>query len=163
MSALDQAQTTYEGFVELFRSAILATVSAEGAPDASYAPFIVDADRNFYIFVSGLSSHTINLSATQRASILFIDDEAQTTEIFARRRLSYDCVARLLPRESPDWEAIADQFQQKFGELIETLRSLSDFRIYQLTPESGRFILGFGQAYQIDGKSLGQLRPIRGR
>jgi putative heme iron utilization protein len=163
MSALDQAQVTYEGFIESFRSAILATVSAEGAPDASYAPFVADAAKNFYIFVSGLSSHTVNLSATQRASILFIDDEAQTTEIFARRRLSYDCVARLLPRDTPEWEAIADQFQQKFGDLIETLRNLSDFRIYQLTPESGRFVLGFGQAYQIDGKNLGQLKPVRGR
>lgn len=162
MSTLDQVQAKYEGFIEPFRSVILSTVSAEGAPDASYAPFVADPAKTFYIFVSGLSTHTTNLAATARACLLLIEDEAQTPEIFARRRLAFTCTASLLPRETDEWSAIADQFQQKFGELIETLCNLPDFQIYQLTPQVGRFIIGFGAAYTISGENLSQLQQIRG-
>jgi len=160
--SLEKVQAEYAGFIDLFRSVVLCTVSADGAPDASYAPFVVDATKTFYIFVSGLSTHTTNLAATGKASILLIEDEAQTSEIFARRRLSFTCQATLLPREIPEWEAIANQFQAKFGELISMLRSLPDFRIYQLTPQSGRFVVGFGAAYQITGDNLNQLQHLRG-
>jgi hypothetical protein len=163
MSTLDQVQAEYEEFIAQFRSLILSTVSAEGVPDASYAPFVADNAKNFYIFVSGLATHTVNLAATAQVSILLIEDEAQTPEIFARRRLSFFCKADLLPRETEEWSAIADHFQQKFGELLETLRSLPDFRIYKLVPESGRFVVGFGAAYKISSENLNQLQHLRGR
>jgi len=95
-------------------------------------------------------------------SVLFIEDEAQTKQIFARRRLTFDCTANLLERDTRPWVEIAEKFQAKFGEIIEMLRSLPDFRIFQLTPQNGRFVLGFGAAYQIGGDSLSQLTQITG-
>ncbi|MFM6618927.1 MAG: HugZ family protein, partial [Dolichospermum sp.] len=43
------------------------------------------------------------------------------------------------------------------GELISTLRSLPDFRIFQLTPKNGRFVIGFGAAYNISSDNINQL------
>ena len=148
---------TYQAFPGQFGSIMLGTVSAEGLPQASYAPCVVDDARNIYIFVSGLSAHTQNLSATGKASALFIEDESKTTQIFARKRLSYDCTGSLLPRGSEQWDAIAQQFAERFGNIIKIMIDLPDFRIFQLKPQGGRFVMGFGAAYDIDPSNLDQL------
>ena len=148
---------TYQAFPGQFGSIMLGTVSAEGLPQASYAPCVVDDARNIYIFVSGLSAHTQNLSATGKASALFIEDESKTTQIFARKRLSYDCTGSLLPRGSEQWDAIAQQFAERFGNIIKIMIDLPDFRIFQLKPQGGRFVMGFRAAYDIDPSNLDQL------
>lgn len=153
----DQLAELYQSFPKQFKSAVLGTVSAQGEPQASYAPCIVDEERNIYIFVSGLSAHTQNLTATGRASALFIQDEAETSQMFARKRLSYSCKATLVERQSDRWQTIAEQFESRFGNIIEVMKGLADFRIFQLSPQSGRFVVGFGAAYDIDPNDLSQL------
>ena len=147
----------YEGFPAQFKSVILGTANEDGIPQASYAPCVVDNTRRIYIFVSGLSAHTQNLTATGRVSALFIKDEADTTQMFARQRLSYTCEATLIERGSTQWEAIAQQFLERFGNIVEVMVGLPDFRIFQLTPQSGRFVVGFGAAYDVDPNDLSQL------
>ncbi|MGB3293822.1 MAG: pyridoxamine 5'-phosphate oxidase family protein [Phormidesmis sp.] len=147
----------YQIFSDQFKSVILATVSTAGQPQASYAPFVKDEVGNLYIFVSGLSTHTQNLTATGKASALFIEDEAQTPQMFARKRLSYDCTATLIARDSEHWRTIVQQFEERFGNIIEVMKGLADFRIFQLRPQSGRFVLGFGAAYDVDPNDLSQL------
>ncbi|WP_138502544.1 HugZ family protein [Nostoc sp. PA-18-2419] len=157
-----EIQAEYEKFPEKFESIIISTVSAQGIPNASYAPFVMDDSKNIYIYVSGLSTHTKNLSVNPHVSILFIEDEAKSKQIFARNRLSFDCTASLIERETEKWNQIVEQFQGRFGQMIEVLRGLSDFRIFQLTPNEGRFVVGFGAAYQISGDNLYQLVQITG-
>ncbi|MBN3947425.1 MAG: HugZ family protein [Nostoc sp. NMS7] len=162
MSQLENIQAEYEKFPEEFESVIISTVSAQAIPNASYAPFIMDDSKNIYIYVSGLSTHTKNLYANPHINVLFIEDEAKSNLIFARRRLSFDCTATLIERETDDWNQIVEQFQRRFGEIIDVLRGLSDFRIFQLTPSEGRFVVGFGAAYHITGNNLHQLVQITG-
>ncbi|MGB3299467.1 MAG: pyridoxamine 5'-phosphate oxidase family protein [Phormidesmis sp.] len=153
----DQLAQLYQSFPTQFKSVVLATVSLTGEPQASYAPCVIDEERNIYIFVSGLSAHTQNLTATGKASALFVEDEAKTPQMFARKRLSYDCVASLLERESDHWTAITQQFESRFGNIIEVMTGLPDFRIFQLRPQSGRFVVGFGAAYDVDPSDLNRL------
>ena len=61
---------------------------------------------------------------------------------------------RLLICEGPEDKAF-------FHWLIQS-RALPDFRIFQLTPRDGRFVIGFGAAYQISGDNLSQLTHITG-
>lgn len=154
---LKKAQVEYEKFPTEFTSIMMSTVSQEGIPDASYAPFVIDDDKNIYIYVSGLATHTQNIHNHPFVSVLFIEDEVKTKQIFARRRLNFNCTANLLERESEKWQQIVDKFQIRFGELISTLRSLPDFRIFQLTPKNGRFVIGFGAAYNISSDNINQL------
>ena len=155
--APDKLLETYQTFPDRFGSVVLATVSTDGQPQASYAPCVVDEARNIYVYVSGLSTHTQNLTATSKASVLFIEDESKTQQIFARMRLSYDCQAALLERESDQWNAIAQQFEDRFGNIVEVMRGLADFRIFQLQPQSGNFVVGFGAAYKVDPQDLSKL------
>ena len=160
MSPLEQAQARYTDLRQRCRSAILATADASGQPAASYAPFVQDEAHHFYIFVSGLAAHTQNLQVNPRVSLMLIEDEADGREPFARCRLIWDCQAQLLPREQARWEAIADQFQQQFGNLILTLRQLPDFRLIELIPRHGQFVSGFGAAYTLEAAAPEVLCPV---
>ena len=160
MSPIEKAQAVYQTFVEQFQSVILSTISADGIPNASYAPFVRDDDRNFYIYVSGLAAHTQNLASNPKVGILLIEDEAKVEQIFARTRLSFDCTATELERESELWLKIADRFGDRFGDIIGNLRGLADFRIFKLAPDEGRFVMGFGAIYPILGDNLDRLVPL---
>lgn len=160
MVSFSDVQSAYVDFPHQVQSLMLSTVTPEGQPQASYTPFVMGRDRTFYIFVSGLSSHTQNLQKTPQAGILLIEDETQATQIFARRRLMYDCVVNLIDRHDPQWSGLADQFKQRFGNLVDMLRQLPDFQIFRLMPQGGRFVVGFGAAYDINPENLEQLMAI---
>lgn len=136
---------------------MLSTVTADGQPQASYAPFVMGGDRSFYIFTSGLSTHTQNLKTTAKAGILLIEDETQASQIFARQRLMYNCKAELIARHEPEWTTWADKFHTRFGSLIDMLRQLPDFQIFRLVPQSGRFVVGFGAAYEVAPENINRL------
>ena len=161
MADINRVTELYQKFPETFRSVILSTANTDGIPQASYAPFLIDGEKNIYIYISGLSVHTINLKQTHRASILFIEDEAETKEIFARRRLTYECTATALPRETVQWQTLIDQFEQRFGEVIGLMKGLPDFQLFQLQPQAGQFVIGFGAAYRVNSDDLNSLAPRR--
>ncbi|WP_204106081.1 MULTISPECIES: pyridoxamine 5'-phosphate oxidase family protein [Spirulina sp. CCY15215] len=157
MTQIEQVQIAYQEFCDRVRSVILSTVSKEGVPNASYAPFVMDEQQNIYFFASGLALHTQNLKDNSQVSILFIEDESKCEDIFARPRLSLNCQATFMERETETWQQIGDRFEERFGETIQILRSLPDFRIVKLTPRDGRFVLGFGRVYRVsreDGDTL---------
>jgi putative heme iron utilization protein len=162
MSQLEQAQDEYQNFIDPFQSLILSTADRNGIPNASYAPFVVDEFKNFYIYVSGLSTHTQNLQQNPQASILFLEDESKSQQIFARRRLSFNCKAKLLERDTEFWQEIVSDFEGRFGEIIGVFRKLADFRIFQLIPQEGRFVIGFGAAYRVSLEDLSRLLPLQG-
>ena len=147
----------YQDLPRRVHSLMLSTVNSAGLPHASYAPYVIDEDYQIYIFTSGLSAHTANLQSSGLASILLIEDEAEAPQVFARQRIAYDCQASLLPRSTAAWEAVADRFEQRFGDIIPMLRSLDDFQIFCLSPQVGRFVMGFGAAYAVDAENLSQL------
>lgn len=157
MNKLEKATVEYQEFAQNFQSIIISTVNNQGVPNGSYTPFVMDESKNIYIYVSGLSIHTQNIDVNQKVSVLFIEDEVKTPQIFARRRLNYDCTATLVERETNEWNDIVEKFQRRFGEIIEMLRGLADFRIFKLTPYNGRFVIGFGAAYHISGDNLDKL------
>ncbi len=161
MADFNRVTELYQAFPQKFRSIMLSTASADGIPQASYAPFLIDADKKIYIYISGLSAHTANLKQTGRVSVLFIEDEAETKEIFARRRLTYECTAAILPRDTTQWQTLIDRFEQRFGQVIGLMKGLPDFQIFQLQPQAGQFVMGFGAAYRVGSQDLNSLEPRR--
>ncbi len=150
-SLLSDITDSAKAFVAKNKSIILASAGTDGKPLASYAPFYRNSDGNFYIYVSTLSAHTRNLE-NAFADILLIDDEHETTQIYARNRISFSCETRRLKPTDNDYETILDKLFQRHGEIVTTLRGLADFRLFELSPTSGVYVRGFGQAYEIDAK-----------
>ncbi|BAZ65413.1 pyridoxamine 5'-phosphate oxidase-related FMN-binding protein [Fischerella sp. NIES-4106] len=89
---------------------------------------------------------------------MLIEDEDKTEQIFARHRLTFECTATLIERDSDIWQEIMNNFHASFGEIMEVLSGLQDFRMFKLTPKEGRFVIGFGAAYFISGDNLNQLK-----
>jgi heme iron utilization protein len=153
-------------FREQQKTLILATLSetssAMNEPLASYAPFVEDEDGHFYLLLSALAAHSSNLRQHQnksgKFSILLIEDESASRNLFARKRLTYECRVTIWPREHPQWQMIIDKLQAAFGKTIEVLAALEDFSLYCLTPEKGNYVRGFGQAYEIQTDQLPKLR-----
>ena len=83
---IETVRQSYQHLLSQSESLILATTNPDGTPRASYAPFIVNEQRQFYIFTSQLSAHTANLQHTGQASVMLLEDEAAATQIFARKR-----------------------------------------------------------------------------
>ena len=142
------------------RSLVLATIDPSGNPHASYAPFWRNPEGLLYIYVSNLSPHTRNLESGQ-ASILLLEDEQDSRQIFARTRISFQCNVGEIEREGEPYHSVINALHDLHGEVIKTLETLPDFRLFELRPESGRFIRGFGQAYEIDA-GLTSVVPITG-
>lgn len=130
------------------RSLHLAATSSDGVPEARYAPFLLD-DGAFHVQLSALSAHAEQLTRAGATGILLIEDEAAAEEIFARRRLTFACTATVVPRGSAEWTRISDRFADKFGASATLIRPLADFRLFALRPQSGLFVRGFGQAFDI--------------
>ena len=107
---LSQVNEAYNNFTTNFKSIILSTVDKEGIPNASYAPFVMDKDRAMYIYISSISKHYGNLEGSGKVSVLFIKSEQEAAHIFARERLTYDCTAQKIAKESDAHKKAIAQF-----------------------------------------------------
>ncbi len=137
------------------RSVLLATVHQDGSPLASYTPFALNDDRSgLWVLVSDLAGHAQNLARSKECSALVIRDEQDSPQVYVRERLQYEMHAEECPRDGNAWELGVSALRERHGGLVDTLRSLADFRLFQLHPESGRYIVGFGQAFELSRGSL---------
>lgn len=143
----------YRTLIAKHQSLLLSTTSTTNTPEISYAPYVRDQPGVFYIYISELASHTINLLANPQASIMFIQDESEAKNQFARERVIFQCTAVQVDRSSPQFHAKLAALQEKFGDTVALLRSLSDFHLFELSAINGRYIAGFGKAYNIDIKN----------
>jgi putative heme iron utilization protein len=163
---LDRARTQLDALQQGCRTLLLATADGQGEPELSYAPYVLHGG-DFYVFVSELAAHTGNLLRSGRASVLFIENEADADHLFARRRLGYRCDAQDVAPEDERYGPVLGQMEAQFGNLVGLLRGLRDFHLIRLRPRSGQFVAGFGKAFEVvldpEGGAEPQLRPIQPR
>lgn len=143
-------------------SAILATVGADGAPDASYAPWAEEGgpDGALLVLVSRLARHTANLLHARCASVMLIEDESAARQIFARRRATYACRVEPVARDTAPWDTGVAALQRRHGDVVTTLRGLQDFQLLRLVPESGSLVLGFGRAWRLGGPGCATIETV---
>lgn len=183
MSAVDDnvLRAAVHSLIGKTRSLQLATVGEDGTPHIGYTPFVctptVDTPEllasegtsvpvptkpfQFSIFVSELALHTRDLLATPVASIMLIADEAASDQIFARRRVYYECDAQVVTREDSSFDELLGAYRERHGKMVDLLATLPDFRLFTLLPTSGQFVMGFGKAYKLGGKHLHDFESSR--
>lgn len=159
MTETDEANAAYQALLQKTECAQLATLDAAGNPAASYAPCVRHED-DFYLFLSALSKHTGNLTRDPRIGLLLLDDVGASPNAFARPRVSLRGKVEIVARETALFAAALAEFRRRFGEVVQLLESLPDFTLFRIRAESGTFIRGFGQAYDLEGAKLDRLRHI---
>lgn len=148
----------YQALIARCQSVSIATCSEQGAAEVSYAPYLA-LENIYYIYVSQLARHTGNMLRQGQAAIMFIEPEADASNPFARHRAVFDCTVNEIGKQQPAYEPILDKLQQRFGETVGVLRTLSDFHLLALKPTRGQFIAGFGKAFNINVDN-GELLPL---
>ena len=148
----------YRALITAQRCLLLATSNCDSEAEISYAPY-VRIEHVFYIFVSELARHTGNMLRSRRASVMFIQPEAEAVNLFARRRLSLSCKVAEIRADDARYTPILEALQQACGDVVGLLTTLTDFHLLALTPESGQYVAGFGKAYCID-MADGRLLPM---
>lgn len=135
------------------KSLMLSSLDVDGKPYASYAPFAI-GDECLYVLISEIAVHGKNLQLNPEASVLIIEDEDTAEQLFARLRVNYAVNAELVEYESEAWKVGLSALEQRHGERVSGLSKMADFKLFKLNPQGGRYVKGFGKAYQIEGGSL---------
>lgn len=156
---LEQIRQNYSALAQSFSSVLLATVSADGEPEASYAAYL-QHDGDYYIYVSELSAHTRNLLDNGKVCLLFVEDEDKAAHLFARQRVTYHCAAAEIDRDTEAFAYIMALFEEKFGAFIRQLQKMQDFHLFRIQPQRGSFVQGFAKAFAIEGDDLNQVRHV---
>ncbi|RDU65001.1 HugZ family heme oxygenase [Helicobacter didelphidarum] len=143
-----------EMFKNEFESVLLASLSRDNKPHISYSPLLRYADR-YFLYISEVAQHCGNLKANpDKVQIIFIEDESKTKTIIARKRLTYDAHVKFLPRDD-FFDKVYDNFEKRVENInksggVSTIRGMTDFHLVEIDFQEGRFVKGFGSAYQID-------------
>ena len=159
MDDLSSECREYLALRERCHGAMLATLEDDGLPSASYAP-MVWLDGDGYLFLSDLASHTRNLRRCPSLGLLLIEGKDSSANPFARQRITLQGEARIVDRADRSFAPVLAEFHRRFGQVMSVLESLPDFHLFRLQLQRGRYIRGFGQAYELSGEGLAQLAHI---
>lgn len=134
------------------RYGVLCTLShsLDGWPFASLTPYAFAASGEPVILTSALAEHTRNISVDPRVSLFVIDAEARANPQ-AGARLTLMGLANATLRT--DIEDDRRRYLARFPE-SEPLFQMSDFTLFRLSLERGRFIGGFGEIFWLSPEEL---------
>ena len=136
------------------RWAALATVSAEGLPDASMVAYAPDADNGCLLFhLSQLAVHTRNLLATRRASLVIGEEDSGDGDPQVLPRIVVTGRCEPVVRDDPDFQRLRAVYLGRLPD-AEPRFDFSDFLLLRLLPESGNFVGGFGQARRLGAATV---------
>lgn len=145
----ETVQRTIDKLHDTVLSVILSTINEDGTLETSYSPYVFK-DGHYYILTSDLAPHSNNMKNNPNISFLIIEDEANTTNMHARLRLSYRATVERVDRESKEFNQAIAALKERTGRTVDLLVSIADFNLYKITPTQGRLVLGFGKAYLIN-------------
>ncbi|WP_104713889.1 HugZ family heme oxygenase [Helicobacter cetorum] len=137
-------------FKNSFDSICLATLHPNGHVVCSYASLMSDGEQ-YYIYVSEVAEHFESLKHNpNNVEVMFLEDESKAKSAILRKRLRYKTKVRFIERGA-EFDKAFDAFIAKTGGAggIKTIRTMQDFHLIALDFETGRYVKGFGQAYDI--------------
>lgn len=143
---MDAAQT--ELLRELVQTQEIAALGTlhEGGPFVSMVPFaLLSPGARFVIHVSGLASHTKDMLADPRISLLVIAPRQPGVPAQATARITVQGRARQCERGTTEEAAARAAYLARFPE-AEPMFGFGDFSLFVIEPASIRFVGGFGQA-----------------
>lgn len=120
---------------------------------SSYAPFLRRGDE-IYAILSSVAPHYHAIKKNKDlVSILFIVDEQKAHTIFARVRASFKVEVSFADEKR---EEIFKELREKYEDdaVIDIIEELADFHILKFKLKKGRFVRGFGAAYETDGLKI---------
>lgn len=143
----------YVEFIEKKHTAVLSFIDEEGKPFSSTAPFVKKDDK-LYIYISEVADHYRLANNNEVIDVLLLGDESETKNPFATERVRISCKPTLVNDDGH--EEVFELFNELCSKkMIDIFRGL-DFSLFELSPIQGRYVVGFGLAFDvtIDGSTF---------
>jgi putative heme iron utilization protein len=154
-----QSEKLFAQLIRGVRLASLATLRDE-APRVSMVAFVAADDFSaFYIHVSKLAQHTVDMMKDKRVSLLIAETDDGRADPQTLVRVSIRGTAELMQNGEPGYTLIKNKYIECFPESA-PLFHLADFGIWRIIPKGGRFVAGFGKAYNITPETLQKISQV---
>jgi putative heme iron utilization protein len=140
----------------LIRSARIAAFGTlhDGEPNLAMVAYAFAEDFSaFYIHVSKLGKHTTDMENDPHVSLLITEADDRRPDPQTLARVSLRGTAEMLPRIDPGYPQVKRIYLERFPE-AEQFFHLGDFNIWKITPKGGRFVAGFGRAFNLVPEAL---------
>lgn len=144
---IEKEKENFLHFIDSKKTCVMSMLNAEGEPFISNSPFVKIGDV-FYIYISRIADHYRFLENSKFVDIMLIADEASTHNHFATERLRFKCVPENIGNEGH--EEIFEAFSKTQGNQIMSLLKTLDFSLFALAPVEGRYVVGFGKAFEVN-------------
>jgi putative heme iron utilization protein len=154
-----QAEQTLADLIRSTRVAALGTLH-DGEPNLAMVAYAFAGDFSaFYIHVSKLGKHTADMENDPHVSLLITETDDRRPDPQTLRRVSLRGTVAILLRTDPGYARVRNRYLQRFPE-AEQFFSLGDFKLWSITPESGRFVAGFGRAFNLAPEALSRASKL---
>ena len=148
-----QSEKLLEQIIRGCRTAALGTLRDE-APLISMVTYVVAEDFSmFYIFVSRLAQHTIDMQKDKHVGFLIVETDDGRADPQTLARVSIRGSAEQIPNGIPGYTPVKNMYLERFPE-SEPLFKLADFSFWRIRPRGGRFVAGLAKAYNITVETL---------
>jgi len=148
-----QSEQTLARLIHSTRIAALGTLH-DGEPNLAMVAYAFAEDFSaFYIHVSRLGKHTTDMETEPRVSLLITETDDRRPDPQTLARVSLRGVAEILPRTDPGYAHVRKIYLERFPE-AEQFFSLGDFNLWGIMPKGGRFVAGFGRAFNLVPEAL---------
>ena len=153
------AEQTLAYLIRETRVAALGTIH-DSEPNLAMVAVAHENDFSaFYIHVSKLGKHTGDMELNPRVSLLITETDDRRTNPQTLARIALHGMAEIISRNVPGYAHVKDLYLNRFPE-AEQLFNLGDFDLWKITPKGGRFVAGFGRAFNIVPDVLMQVSRI---
>lgn len=130
------------------------SVLVDGTPYVGLLPFAMLPDFSAaLIHASKLAKHTAGLQAEAQVSFLVHAPDHAGADPLQIPRLIMQATVHPMDKGGNNYAAAREIYVAKFPE-SEMIFSLGDFNLYELVPQKGRFVIGFGRALNVTGEHL---------
>ncbi|MBC8076035.1 MAG: pyridoxamine 5'-phosphate oxidase family protein [Chloroflexales bacterium] len=134
------------------RQAALATLRG-GAPAVSLVAYAPDGAGGFLLHLSALSQHTADIHADAHVALLVCQPDDGQGNPLTLHRVSVDGAAQPIARDDVAYAAAKARYLERLPGAAITF-TLSDFTLFRVVATGGRFIAGFGRAYDVGPMDL---------
>ena len=154
IQVMDELFNEVRGFIHKHRQLTLA-VCEGNQPYTAMSGYAWHAG-GILIHLSNLSAHKRVLRANPHCSALIAEPDDGRAEVMSLTRLTLNGDAALLDKAGSAYADARAAFTARLPG-SELMFGLPDFDLFHIAPSSGRFIAGFGRAYNLDLDMLERL------
>ena len=127
----------------------------DGLPTVSLVPFAAGDRATLWLHLSGLALHTKDIAVDPRVSLMIAERDDPARNPLSLARVSLRGNLARISSEGEEYDNGKSTYLAKFPD-SGLVFSLGDFALYRFTPESARFVAGFGRAFDLDSAELGR-------